>query len=179
MPNTKPKRRHEMTPFDLDYFDDAAAKYTRRLELACTPEQLFEVFEDGQAWTEWVPGIAAVDWTTEPPYGEGTTRTMTFTGGMQLDELFIAWDAPKRMAFTTTGATQRVWHRFGENYDIEDLGGERSALTWTVAYEPRAVFAALYPVLRPILPLALGRIIGGLVPYVEQRFAPDRAATST
>ena len=120
--------------FDVDYFSKAPVIFQYEREIPTSPEILFAIFEDEFPWPKWVPGIAKVDWTSPKPYGLDTTRTVTFMGGMEVYERFIAWEYGKEMSFCFTGTTQRIWSAFGEHYKVEDLGGNRSKLTWTVAY---------------------------------------------
>ncbi len=160
--------------FDLDYFSHAPVvnRYTR--EIPTSPEILFAIFDDEHSWPQWVPGIAAVEWTSPRPFGVETTRTVTFKGGMQVYERFIAWNHGKEMAFCFTGATQRVWSSFGEYYQVEDLGGNRCQLTWTVAYEPRFIFAKLHFLFGPLLKRGLSLIMDSLVRYCRNQ-APEYA----
>lgn len=163
----------ECRPFaDLAALHSAPHRFDNTVELDCTPAELFAIFDDAHAWTEWVPGIAKVDWTTPRPFGVGTTRTVTFQGGgMQVFETFIAWDQDRHMAFTFTGATQRVWWAFGEEYVVTDLGDGRCQLAWTMAYEPRFLFKALHFLFKPLMGLTLGVILRRLRAYVAGRKA--------
>ncbi len=157
-------------PFqDLDALRAAPQRVDNSIELDCTPDELFAILDDENTWPEWVPGIARVEWTSPRPFGVGTTRTVTFQGGgMEVYEDFIAWDPGKHMAFTFTGATQRVWWAFGEEYVVTDLGGGRCRLDWTVAYEPRFIFKALHFLFGPLMAWGLGRVLKGLGPYVQR-----------
>ncbi|MED5463555.1 MAG: SRPBCC family protein [Myxococcota bacterium] len=158
----------ECNEFNLDYFKNAPVLLTYERELPVSPAVLFAIFEDEHSWPQWVPGIAKVDWTSPRPFGLNTTRTVTFTGGMEVYERFIGWEHGKHMAFCFTGTTQRVWASFGENYEVEDLGNNRCTLRWTVAYEPRFIFKALHPLLGPIMKKALGLILRGLKRYATE-----------
>lgn len=164
--------------FDLGYFSSAPVINRYEREIPTSPEILFAIFEDQHSWPKWVPGIAKVEWTSPPPFGMNTTRTVTFVGGMEVYEHFIAWEHKKELAFCFTAATQRVWASFGERYQIEDLGGNRSKLTWTVAYEPTYIFAKLHFALGPILKRGLGLIMDSLVRFSRQT-APQYAAKLT
>lgn len=142
------------TPFDLAYFANPPVKYVSHANLACSPATLWEILEDGPAWSKWALGIADVEWTSPKPFGVGTTRTVRFTGGMEVYETFIAWDRGRELAFTFTGTTQPVWYAFGEHYVVQDNGNGTCRLTWTVAYEPRDVLAKIQPLVRPLFALA-------------------------
>ena len=162
----------ECKEFDLDYFKTAPVRLVYEREIPTSPEVLFAIFEDEHSWPRWVPGISKVDWTSPRPFGLNTTRTVTFAGGgMEVYERFIGWEPGKHMAFCFTGTTQRVWASFGENYDVEDLGNNRSRLRWTVAYEPQFVFKTLHPLLGPLMKAGLGLILGILSRYAKKNEA--------
>lgn len=125
---------HACDLFDLEFFDTAPCRFVNAVELPCTPAQAFEVFEDPTSWPKWAPGIGEVEWTSDKPYGPGTTRTVRFWGGMSVYEDFFVFDAPNEMAFRFYGTSEKLWDAFGEHYRVEDLGSGRCRLTWTVAY---------------------------------------------
>lgn len=160
--------------FDVDYFSKAPVIFQYEQEIPTSPEILFAIFEDEFSWPKWVPGIAKVDWTSPRPFGLNTTRTVTFMGGMEVYERFIAWEPGKEMSFCFTGTTQRIWSAFGEHYKVEDLGGNRCKLTWTVAYEPRFIFAKIHFLVAPIMKKALGSFMDSLSRYARNN-APDYA----
>ena len=134
MPTDAGLEFHPCRSFERDFFDTAACRFVNTVELDCTPQQLFEVFEDPTSWPRWAPGIGEVEWTSPEPYGPGTTRTVRFWGGMSVYEDFFVFDAPREMAFRFYGTSEKLWDAFGELYRVEDLGA-RCRLTWTVAYE--------------------------------------------
>lgn len=52
---------------------------------------------DAKAWTEWL-ATTKVTWTSPPPFGVGTTRTVEI-GAMVVEEVFFLWEEGRRMAF--------------------------------------------------------------------------------
>lgn len=155
-----------------DFYDQAPQRFVFTRQIPTSATRLFEIFEDRDSWPVWATGITDVEWTTPKPFGVGTTRTVTFSGGMKVYEVFSAWETGKHMAFHFTGATQRVWHAFGERYVVKDAG-EHCELTWTIAYEPRFVFKAIHALVRPIMKWWLGRLADNLVKYVEAEVSAD------
>ena len=153
----------------LEHFDTATQRFRFVRELDVSPEHLFAIFEDEVSWTVWCPGIDGVDWTSPRPFGVGTTRTVHLKGGLDVYERFIAWESGRRMAFVLDGASQEVWWTFGELYQVEALGGGRSRLAWTVAYEPRGVFAKIHFLVKPFMRLALGWFMDRLQRYCREQ----------
>lgn len=154
--------------FDESFYDTAPVRFVNHVTLPVTPEQLFEIFEDADSWTKWVPGIAGVEWTSPKPFGVGTTRTVRFVGGMEVYEDFTAWKTGKEMAFLFTGITQKIWSQFGEHYAVTDLGEGRCHLTWTVAYEPLGVFGKMHKPLKPVMGVAFALYMKKLKKYCRQ-----------
>jgi len=133
-------------------FTEARYRYSNTVELPVSPEQLFAIFEDPGSWSRWATGIGHVEWTSPKPFGPGTTRTVTFWGGMKVYEDFFDYDPPRTMAFHFYGTSEAVWVAFGEHYTVEAIP-TGCRFTWQVAYEPTGVFGWLHPMLRPIMAL--------------------------
>ncbi len=137
----------------VDVSDPAATaqRYISKVELPVSAARLFEIFEDPESWTKWVLGIKKVVWTSPQPYGIGTTRTVIFTGGMEVYEDFTEWQAPHKLRFTFTGITQGIWSAFGEDYVVEERGPDKCHLTWTVGYTPMGAFKTFHFLVRPLM----------------------------
>ena len=108
--------RYECDKIDLDFFTDAPVRIESEVTLPCSPESLFNCFEDAGSWAEWVDVIKGVEWTSPRPFRVGTTRTVHMPGGMVAYEEFIAWDAPRHMAFRFNQFSQGFLQAFAENY---------------------------------------------------------------
>jgi hypothetical protein len=159
--------RYECEKIDLDFFDSAPVRIESAVELPCTPEELFRCFEDADAWSKWVGVIENVEWTSPGPFRVGTTRSVEMTGGMVAYEEFLAWDAPRHMAFRFNQFTRNFLQAFGENYEIEDIGNGSCRLVWTVAIDPRGPRLLIGPVLKLFLRGNLRRILKDLKKYIE------------
>jgi ribosome-associated toxin RatA of RatAB toxin-antitoxin module len=152
-------------PTELSFFGTARIRYQFTQVLPLSPDRLFEVFEDPESWPRWAPGIGRVEWTSDPPFCVGTTRTVMFWGGMEVYERFVAWERGQEMAFVFYGATQEVWTRFGEHYRVEDLGEGNCELTWTVNYDPTGVFGKIHFLFGWFMRLNLGSYMWRLKRY--------------
>ncbi|MCP4806314.1 MAG: SRPBCC family protein [Proteobacteria bacterium] len=158
------------TPMGVDDYARMPQRFEFEVEIACTPDELFDVFEDPASWPVWAsPGIARVEWTSPKPYGLGTTRTVYMTGGLAVDEEFTVWERGKKMAFTFLSTSEDVWEQFGELYEVQDLGEAGCRLNWTVAYDPRGTFGSIHFLVKPFMGLTLGRYMKSLKKYVEKR----------
>ena len=82
---------------------------------------------DAKAWTEWLP-ITNVTWTSQKPFGNGTTRTVA-VGSQIVEETFFAWDEGKRMAFRFERSTLPVSAAV-EDYSVVEVPGGCELQWW-------------------------------------------------
>ena len=158
---------------DLSFIDSAPIRFRNTVDLAITPEQLFEVLGDAESWPRWATVITKVTWTSPEPRGVGTTRTVDMRGGIVGKEEFLAWEPFTHMAFRFNECSTRAVAAFAEDYRVEVIpGGCR--LTWTMAQKPAGGARLAMFVVRPLLNLALRRFLSNLRSYTDTRFAATR-----
>jgi hypothetical protein len=109
------------------------------VEIAASPEQIFASFENAVDWTIWAPPIQHVEWTSPKPFGLGTTRRVSMSGGLVGDEVFIAWNYPHRMAFCFTHASQSLIESFAEDYQLTVLPNGNTQVVWTMCMTPKGI----------------------------------------
>ena len=159
---------------DASFLASAPERHVLDVELACTPAQLFEIFEEPESWTRWVPGIRRVEWTTPSPRGVGATRQVTLLGGAQIVEKFTVWEPGRALAFHVLEANQPIWTAFAESYALTPTPSGGCRLTWTVAYEPRDGFARVHPFVRPAMRAALKGFLLLLRRYIARRVRAEQ-----
>ena len=118
---------------DEHLLETAKARAIAEREMAVSAEQLFATLEDGPSWIKWTGVIREVTWTSPKPFAKGTTRTVKLAGGINLDEVFWAWEPNRRMGFSVTAASIGWLNAFTEVYEIAPLSSERCKLRWVVA----------------------------------------------
>ena len=161
---------HPCEPVGLDYTATARFRFSNSVDIPATPEQLFEIFLDADAWPRWAGVITRVVWTSEPPHGVGTTRTVHMLGGLVGDEEFLAWETGRHMAFRFTACSLRAVRAFAEAYDVEptDRG---CRLTWTLAMHGNAPTNLSLTVVRPVMNLLFRRFLRTLAALAAERYA--------
>lgn len=158
---------------ELDFIEKAPFRFRNSVDLAITPEQLFEVLGDAEAWPRWAKAITKVTWTSAEPRGVGTTRVVEMRGGLVGDEEFIAWEPFTHMAFRFNECSTRAVAAFAEDYRVEAVpGGCR--LTWTMAQQPAPWARLGMVVFGPLLNLGLQRFLRNLRTYTDTRFVTAR-----
>jgi hypothetical protein len=157
----------------VSFTETAPYRFTDSVDLAITPEQLFEVLADAESWPRWASVITNVTWTSPEPRGVGTTRTVDMRGGIVGDEEYLVWEPFTRMAFRFNECSTRAVAAFAEDYRVEVIpGGCR--MTWTLAQKPARPAKFAMFVARPLLNLAFRRFLTNLRGYTDKRFAATR-----
>lgn len=158
---------------DLSFIDNAPHVFRNSVDLAITPEQLFEVLSDAESWPRWASVITKVTWTSPEPRGVGTTRTVEMRGGFKPlvgNEEFLAWEPFTHMAFRFNECSTQAVAAFAEDYRVEAIpGGCR--LTWTMAQRPSGPSRLAMPLVGPLLNLGLRRFLRNLRSYTDARFS--------
>jgi carbon monoxide dehydrogenase subunit G len=164
---------HACERVDVSFADKAPFVFRNSVELAITPEQLFEVLADAESWPRWAPVITKVTWTSPEPRGVGTTRIVEMRGGLRAlvgSEEFLAWEPFSHMAFRFNECSTRAVAAFAEDYRVEVIpGGCR--LTWTMAQKPAGPARLAMVVVGPLLNLGLRRFLRNLRGYTDARFS--------
>lgn len=141
-------------------------RFRNSVDLAITPEQLFEVLSDAQSWPRWAKVITKVTWTSPEPRGVGTTRVVEMRGGLVGNEEFLAWEPFTHMAFRFNECSTRSLAAFAEDYRVEVIpGGCR--LTWTMAQKPAGPAKLAMALVGPLVNLALRRYLRNLRSYTD------------
>ena len=127
-----PKMR-DLTPVGPEYPMSGPNQHTLIQPIDVPAATLFACLVDGPAWSEWL-GLD-VEWTTEPPFGVGTTRTVR-ARGVTIDEYFFAWVDGERMGFRFD-RTRLPVTAFAEHYECVPNGDHACELHWSFAFEFR------------------------------------------
>src|SRR5215471_2158479 len=166
--------RFPCRPVDASFFDTAPMRFRNAVELAARPADVFAIFEDGESWPRWFHGIHKVVWTSDKPYGVGTTRTVWLTG-VTVQELFFRWERDRRFSFYLTGHSMPLFHALAEDYLLEELAPGKTRFTCSVAIEPRVAFRTGGPIARTLFDSTLKNACKGLQSYVLNAGPPPRA----
>jgi Polyketide cyclase / dehydrase and lipid transport len=166
---------------DLDFIARAPFRFVSTVDLAITPEQLFEVLADAESWPHWATLITNVVWTSpepdispslrSPQRGIGTTRTVSMRGNIVGDEEFIAWEPFSHMAFRFNQSTSNALSAFAEDYRVVPTA-DGCHLTWVMAMKPSGVAGRLgMTVSRPVMAWLFQRFLHNLRRYTDERYA--------
>ncbi|HJQ04726.1 MAG TPA: SRPBCC family protein [Nocardioides sp.] len=161
---------HPCDKVGVEYVDTAPHRYSNTVELGITPEQLFEVFADADAWPRWAKVITGVTWTSPMPPTVGTTRDVTMRGGLVGSEEFLVWNPGTQMAFRFNEASEKSIRAFAERYDVVATpSGCR--LTWTLALDVTGPGRHFMPLSGAVSNAAFRWFLRNLRRYTDERFA--------
>ena len=164
-------RTYDCERVDLDFIDSAPFRFVSTVDLAITPEQLFEVLADETSWPHWATVITNVEWTSPEPRGVGTTRTVSMRGHITGDEEFLAWEPFSHMAFRFNTSTSDAISAFAEDYRVVETA-DGAHLTWVMAMKPSGIAGRLGMTLgRPVMAWLFQRFLHNLRRYTDKRFA--------
>ena len=163
-------RTYQCERVELDFIENAPFRFVSTVELAITPEQLFEVLSDETSWPHWATVITNVEWTSPEPRGVGTTRTVTMRGHIVGDEEFLAWEPFSHMAFRFNTSTSNAISAFAEDYRVVETA-EGSHLTWVMAMKPSGLAGRLgMTVAQPVMAWLFQRFLHNLRRYTDERY---------
>jgi len=155
---------------ELSFIQSAPFRFSNSVDLAITPEQLFEVLADADAWPRWAKVITKVTWTSPEPYGVGTTRVVDMRGGLTGDEEFLAWEPYTYLAFRFNSCSNKAVAAFAEEYRVvETPGGCR--LTWTMAQKPNGPARFGLVLGGPLMNLSFKWFLANLRRYTATQYA--------
>lgn len=142
----------KLEPQSLEFANTAPFKVDVSIVSPVPAQALFDVMRDHRRWPEWIgAGVTSVEPTSEPDWGVGSTRTVTFFRVAQVQEAFVGWEEPTLWAFTGTSFRPRIFSKLVERFQIEPID-EQSC---RISYRMGADF--------PLLMRPLSRIVMGVM----------------
>lgn len=134
-------------------------RYTKRF--AAPPEQVWESLVSDESLAAWSQTVSSVTWTSDRPFGVGTTREVVLAPGIsRVRERFFRWDEGQGYSFGVYQANAPFFRRFAEDYIVEpaESDGAATRFIWTVAIEPKKLFALPFKPIAPVLKLTFGKM---------------------
>lgn len=162
-------KRFPCKPVDMTFFESAPHRYVAEVLIRVPAKTVFASLEVAEDWPRWAPPIRHVEWTSERPFGVGTTRTVYMLGGMTGYEEFIAWEAGREMAFCFTHCSRNNVESFAERYQIEEVGAGQCRVRWTMAMRPKGMGRYFLPVFSPLMRFGVQTMLGRFKRLLENR----------
>jgi uncharacterized protein YndB with AHSA1/START domain len=136
-----------LTPRDIDFVDEAALRIETQVEVAATPEEVWQVLTDNERWPEWFPAAKACRTTSETAAGVGATRWIHFDL-FKVNERYTVWEPPTQWAFTIVDANLPGITSVVERYLIDPIDSGTTRLSHILAADLAGYMKPLAPFLR-------------------------------
>ena len=141
-----------MTPRNTDFVDTAPIRITTVVTAKGAPKEVWAVMADNERWPEWFNAAKSCRTTSDVSGGVGSTRWI-HVDLFKVNERFIAWDPPRRWAFTILDVNLPGVVSVVEHALIEPVGTGETRVTYVMASE-------VAPYLRPLVPILRWRLTG-------------------
>ena len=124
----------KLRTIDATFLTEAPVRVTVSAVVDAPVADVFKaVATDPTGWADWCPGFSAASrWTSAPPYGVGSQRSMR-AFGTTFDETILAWDENRRWAFRVDETGIPTLRAFAEEWRFDPVGPAQTRLTWTMA----------------------------------------------
>jgi hypothetical protein len=160
-------KTHTYRPVEPDYLDTAPVREKLRQSIPASAAATFRSLEDGEAWPVWFETISKVTWTSERPFGVGTTRDIQVGAG-RISETFWAWEDGKRMSFYFSSGEVPFFASFCEDYILVSTGDDSCELVWRYAFECRGIFRLVQPLVALVFKRSGKKALNELALFMEK-----------
>jgi carbon monoxide dehydrogenase subunit G len=141
---------NQLRPVQLDFLDEAPIRLVFETTIASPPDPVFAALSaDPATWTKWFPGLRSGGYEGDPPYGVGTKRWVK-PGRTVYRETIMAWDRPTRWTYRVDETNASLAKALIEEWAVAPAPGG-ATVRWTFAIDPRILFRALQPIIRPVM----------------------------
>lgn len=148
-----------------DFYETAPIRYRATRLVAATPDEVFEVLADTDGWPRWFPGVTSASWTSEPPHGVGSTRTVK-VGAVAIEEQFLVWDPGRAWGFTFTATTIPLVRAAAELVELRP-DGTGTQVTYDLHVDPLPIVGITARMVRGQVERGLGRGLRGLERHLQ------------
>jgi hypothetical protein len=123
-------------PVDESFFETAPFRISADFDI---PRPASSVWADltGDQALSWCRIIQSVRWTSERPFGVGTTRQVRTLGLVVLHEHYFRWEEGRRHSFYAVSATLPMFRSLAEDYLVEPTSEGSCRFTWTIVADAR------------------------------------------
>lgn len=122
-------------PTDVGYTERSPYQFRNEARLDVPPDRAFEIVALDEGAPEWFKDFVACRFTSEPPYGVGTTRDIELKI-LTVKERFVVWEPGKRLTFCTYASTLPIVSEMLEDMRFEPTGDGGTRFSWDVHYTP-------------------------------------------
>lgn len=135
-------------------------------EVDASPEEVFAALADHENWPRWFTSIQSIERFGDQHDGVGSNRRVHINKRVSVDEEFNVWEPNERWGFTILSATVGGLKSMNELVTIEDLGDDRSRVTYTMGIDPKFPLSLVLKAGRKAVQKNLATALENLGPYI-------------
>ena len=155
--------KHHYDQVGPEEFETLPSRGHVRVSIPCTPERLFESFENKLEWKQWL-GLTTL--AIEGEYETGWSRVMSL-GPLKATEIFVVYDPPRRMMFHFGSSNKNLrMRRFAENWVVEKTPWGCD-LNWNFGFELKGNARVAAPLVKRFMTSAGRRAFDKLAKFME------------
>ena len=139
----------KLTQQPPEWIHSAPFRASATRELEATPDAVFTALADHESWPDWFDAIERVERFGDLHDDVGSNRRIFINRRISVDEEFNVWEPGQRWGFRVLSATMPGLKSMAELVTIDDLGDDRSSVTYLMGIEAK-----------PPLSLVIGRAAG-------------------
>ena len=140
-----------MAATDESFFRDAKRRVVVDVTVARSAADVWAELTEDDPMSAYCRAISSITWTSERPFGVGTTRTTRVLGGLiKLEERYPHWDEGRRKVFVGVRTVPPTLRRVAEEYLVEPIDADHCRFRWTAVWEPTALGLPIGPIGRAV-----------------------------
>src|SRR5262245_26979095 len=140
----QPRRMPRLESFDEGFFTTAPHRWAQTWDVSAPAAGVWDELVDRPL--HWCRALR-LRWTSQRPFGVGTTRDVTVLHTLRGVEQFFLWEEGRRSAFHFASANLPGLKRFGEYHEVAPTGEDTCRFTWKLAAEPATIGKVATPAL--------------------------------
>jgi hypothetical protein len=123
----------ELRRVEPEFFRNAPVRVTVGVVVNAPVADVFRlVATEPSAWARWFVGTSSGSWTSTPPCGVGSNRSMRVFG-VTFDETVLAWEENSLFAFRVNEAAFPTVEAFADEWRFDSVDTRRTRIGWTIA----------------------------------------------
>lgn len=154
----------------LDLARTAPSSYSNSAVVGADPHTVFEIFADITSWPDWFRGFHRGIWTSQLPWGFGSTRDVT-VGVLRVSEVMVAWEPGERFAYAMTAINLPLVDAMLADWRLTGRPDGTTLVQFDIHYRIRRALSPIHPLIRKAFESTPRNGIADLPAYVASRVA--------
>jgi uncharacterized protein YndB with AHSA1/START domain len=151
-----------------EWIDEAPFQASATREIDATPDEVFAALADHETWPEWFDSIIRAERFGDLNECVGSKRRVFINKRVAVDEEFNVWEPGERWGFVVLSATMPGLRSMVELVTIDDLGNDRTSVTYKMGIEGKFPLSLLLKGAKGAMGKNLGAALDNLGPHIAK-----------